>query len=102
MTFFDDTMSSVIGGPDKEISKQNAKAVEIFLNFTMIVERHFADDKNILCRIHRSFVKHMKKYYSDPKISSRNIEFITTNIKQYEILIRETVYDYYNLLSFPD
>lgn len=27
MSFVDDTLSSVFGGPDKEISKQNAKAV---------------------------------------------------------------------------
>lgn len=37
MTFVDDTISSVFGGPDKEISKQNAKAVENFLNFTLTI-----------------------------------------------------------------
>lgn len=43
MSFVDDTLSSVFGGPDKEISKQNVKAVENFLNFTLIIEKHMTD-----------------------------------------------------------
>jgi hypothetical protein len=102
MSFVDDTLSSVFGGPDKEISKQNAKAVENFLTFSMIIEKHFADDKCILYRIQKVFISYMSRFYSDPKIASRDIEAMTNQIKQYFILIRETVFDFYNLASFTD
>lgn len=61
-----------------------------------------ADEKNILSKIQKTYINYMKRFYSDPKVSSRNIEFLTNNIKQYLILIRETVYDFYNLMSFTD
>jgi hypothetical protein len=44
----------------------------------------------------------MKKFYSDPTVASRDIEAMTNQIKQYLILMRETVFDYYNLSSFTD
>jgi hypothetical protein len=102
MSFVDDTLSSVFGGPDMEISKRNAKAVENFLTFSMIIEKHFADDKCILYRIQKVFISYMSRFYSDPKIASRDIEVMTNQIKQYLILIRDTVFDYYNLGSFTD
>lgn len=102
MSFVDDTLSSVFGGPDKEISKQNAKAVENFLNFSVIIEKHFSDEKNILCKLQRVFISYMKRFYSDPQIASRDIEAMTNQIKQFLILMRETVFDYYNLVSFDD
>ena len=44
----------------------------------------------------------MSRFYSDPKIASRDIEAMTNQIKQFLILMRETVFDYYNLASFTD
>lgn len=61
-----------------------------------------ADDKNILNRLQKVFISYMKRFYSDPKIASRDIESMTTQIKQYLVLMRETVFDYYNLISFDD
>ncbi len=44
----------------------------------------------------------MGRFYSDPKIASRDIESMTNQIKQYLVLMRETIFDYYNLISFDD
>lgn len=44
----------------------------------------------------------MSRFYSDPKVASRDIEVMTNQIKQFLILMRETVFDYYNLSSFTD
>lgn len=68
----------------------------------MIIEKHFADDKCILYRIQKVFISYMSRFYSDPKIASRDIEAMTNQIKQFLILMRETVFDYYNLASFTD
>ncbi len=68
----------------------------------MIIEKHFADDKNILCRLQKVFINYMTKFYSDPKVASRDIESMTNQIKQYLVLLRETVFDFYNLVSFTD
>lgn len=44
----------------------------------------------------------MKRFYSDPQVASRDIEAMTNQIKQFLILMRETVFDFYNLASFTD
>lgn len=72
------------------------------MNFSMTIEKHMNDDKCILARLQRVFISFMKKFYSDPQIASREIEAMTNQIKQYLILMRETVFDYYNLGSFTD
>ena len=68
----------------------------------MTIEKHFADEKCILYRIQKVFISYMSRFYSDPKIASRDIEAMTNQIKQFLILMRETVFDYYNLASFTD
>jgi hypothetical protein len=54
----------------------------------MILEKHFADNENMLCKIQKTFINYMKKIYSDPKIACRDIEGLTNNIKQFLILMR--------------
>ncbi len=68
----------------------------------MVIEKHFTDDKCILSRLQKVFISYMNRFYSDPKIASRDIEVMTNQIKQFLILMRETVFDYYNLASFAD
>lgn len=39
----------------------------------MILEKHFADNDNMLSKIQKCFISHIKKIYSDPKVASRDI-----------------------------
>lgn len=68
----------------------------------MIIEKHFADTQCILFRLQKVFISYMKRFYSDPLLASRDIEVMTNQIKQFLILMRETVFDFYNLASFTD
>jgi hypothetical protein len=61
-----------------------------------------SDEKNILCQIQKAFINFVGKFYSDPKIASRDIENLTLNVKQYLVLLREAIFDYYNIGSFVD
>ena len=101
MSFVDDTISSVLGN-EREISKQTAKDLEVFLKFSMILERHMADISCMLGRIKRLFIVYVEKTYRDPIATSQNIGNFVDNIKQFLMILKEAVIDYYNLNTYAE
>lgn len=101
ISLIDDTISSVMGN-EKEISKQAARDLEIFLKFSMILERHLGDVDCMLGRIKRLFLVYMEKTYRDTIAASLKIGDYIDNVKQFLVVLREAVVDYYNLPSFSD
>lgn len=87
MSFVDDTLSSVFGC-EKEISRENAKDLEHFLKFTMILERHLNDPLSILCQMRRVFASYLEKHYSDPVQTSLRMADLTDSVRQFLVLFR--------------
>lgn len=65
ISLLDDTISSVMGA-DREVTQQSAHDLEVFLKFSMLLERHLGDVGCMLGRVKRLFVLYMEKTYRDP------------------------------------
>jgi len=89
-------------GVEKEISKKNAKELEVFLKFTMVLENHLNDVSCTLGRIQRLFILYIEKTYRNVSKADKNIGHFVDNVKQYLLLIRESVIDYYSLEIFRE
>jgi hypothetical protein len=68
----------------------------------MILERHLGDIDCMLGRIKRLFVVYMEKAFRDPVATSLKIGDFIDNVKQFLVVLREAVIDYYNLGSFAE
>lgn len=66
----------------------------------MLLERHLGDVGCMLGRVKRLFVLYMEKTYRDPEASSVRMGDFTDDIKQFLVVLREAVVDYYSLGSF--
>ena len=66
----------------------------------MILERHLGDVGCMLGRIKRLFIVYMEKTYRDPLSASLKMGDFTDNVKQFLVLLREAVVDYYSLACF--
>jgi len=66
----------------------------------MILERHLSDINCMLGRIKRLFTVFIEKNYRDPVSTGCHIDELVDNIKQFIMILKESVYDYYHLSSF--
>ncbi len=89
-------------GSDREVTQQSARDLEVFLKFSMLLERHLGDVGCMLGRIKRLFVLYMEKTYRNPTAASERMGDFTDDIKQFLVVLREAVVDYYGLGSFGD
>ena len=98
-------MASFVGegsaiGQEKEISKQTAKDLEVFIKFSMILEKHLGDENCMLGRIMRLFIIFIEMNFNDAITASKNIQSLVDNVKQFLVILKEAVIGYYNLNSF--
>jgi hypothetical protein len=89
-------------GADREISRQAARDIELFLKFSMILERHLGDSDCILARIRQVYLLHFEEAYRDAEKTSLRAGDFVDDVKQFLVLLREAVFDYYNLGSFAE
>lgn len=54
----------------------------------------------MLGRIKRLFIVFVEKNYRDPVTTGCHIDELVDNIKQFIMVLKEAVYDYYHLSSF--
>lgn len=59
----DDTMTSLFKGEEQEVSKLNAYSLEVFIKFTVMLERHLTDPENKVCQIVQAFYSSMYRTY---------------------------------------
>ena len=102
MTFVDDTMSSMFRGQEKEISKQSAQSLQVFIMFTVILEKHLTDPENKINHVISAFYHHLYRNFKKQFINSVDMEYLTNNIKVFLVLLREMVEDFYNTRSFAE
>jgi hypothetical protein len=96
ISLIDDTISSVMG-TEREITRQSARDLEIFLKLSMMLERHLGDVGCILGRIKRLFIVYIEKTFRDTAAASLRMGDFTDNVKQFLVILREAVVDYYSL-----
>ena len=61
---------------EKDISKETAFELEIFLKFSTILERHLADTSCILGCIKKQFVDFFEQHYRDSASASKQLDYI--------------------------
>lgn len=101
ISFVDDTLSSVIG-TDLSISKQHAHDLELFLRFSTILERHLGDKGCVLGRVKFAFISYVEGAFGDAEQAGEHIEDLVDSVKQFLVILREGVIDYYQLESLED
>lgn len=102
MSFVDDTISSLFRSEAKEISKQNAVGLEVFVHFTMLMENHFSNERSIISHIKRCFVSSIQKEFSNIKVTGKVMEDLINSIKQFLVILKEVVIDYYYIDSWAE
>lgn len=68
----------------------------------MVLEKHLGDINCMLGRIKRLFIVYIEKTFRDVIATSQRIEYFIDDIKQFLIILRESVIDYYNLSAFSE
>ena len=68
----------------------------------MILERHLGDTDCMLGRIKRLFILFVEKTYRDPAAASLKIGDFIDDVKQFLVVLREAVIDYYCLSAFGE
>lgn len=68
----------------------------------MILERHLGDVGCMLGRIKRLFIVYIEKTYRDTLAASLRMGDFTDNVKQFLVILREAVIDYYGLAAFAE
>jgi hypothetical protein len=68
----------------------------------MILERHLSDQDCILARIRRLFLSHFEETYRDTEYAGLRAGDFVDDVKQFLVLLRESVFDFYNLASFAE
>ncbi len=63
MSFVDDTMTTLFRGHEKEISKRSAYALEVFIKFSLILEKHLTAKEHIICLLIENFTGFIYKKY---------------------------------------
>ena len=101
MSFVDDTLSSVFGA-EREISKQMANNLEIFLKFSMTLEKHFNNPDCMLHHIKKKFIEFVCLNYSDPMTTAQKMGQFVDSVNQFMVILKEAVVDYYYLTSFGE
>ena len=102
MNMVDDTMSTMFGDQDKEISRNNAKALETFIMFTVMLEKHLKDPGNKIYHVIQTFYGYLYRNYKKEFINSVEMENLTNSIKIFLVLLRDTVEDFYHTRTFID
>ena len=72
----------------------------MFVNFTLVLESHFKNPKNIICLIRDCFVNSIIKTYSQVKMNDEVMEVLTNNIKQFLVILKGVVFYYYKIHTF--
>jgi len=85
---------------EKDVSKETAFELELFLKFSNILERHLADTSCVLGRIKKVFVDFFEQNYRDSAAASKKLDYIIESVQQFLELLRDAVMDYYNLATF--
>ena len=101
MSFVDDTLSSVFGA-EREISKQMANNLEVFLKFSMILEKHLNDPDSMLYHLKKKFMDHICLSHADSAATAQRMPHFVDSINQFMAIFKESVIDYYYLPSFAE
>jgi hypothetical protein len=109
-----DTVATIFKGEEREVRKLNANALELFIKFTVMLERHLSDPDHQICAIIHSFKETtFRSFKSKPKepenkklprklsgmseILVFELEKLINDVKQFITLLSRTVYNYYNI-----
>jgi hypothetical protein len=101
MSCVDDTLSSVFGS-EREVSRQAARDLEMFLKFSMILERQLGEPKCVLAQIKKKFVDYIVRNFSDYSNAAAKMSELIDSVNQLIKILKEAVIDYYNLNSFAE
>jgi hypothetical protein len=72
------------------------------MKFSNILEIHLNDAACVLGRIKAEFIKVMGRKYSDPVAASVVLGDFVDDVKQFLLLMKQGVVDYYGLGSFAE
>ena len=76
----------------------------MFIRFTNMLERHLKDIFCILGGIQRYFIEYIQKTYQEVKnmheAACKAIKDLVNDVTQYLELLKESIFDYYNLKVF--
>lgn len=72
------------------------------MKFSNILEIHLNDPTCVLGRVKIEFIKVMARKYNEPVVASGALGDFVDDIKQFLLLIKQGVVDYYGLASFAE
>ena len=72
------------------------------MKFSNILEIHLNDYNHILGKVKYQYIKLIIKKYSDVQQASRRIEDFVDDIKQFLLILKLSIIDFYNLYSFAE
>ncbi len=72
------------------------------MKFSNILEIHLNDATCVLGRIKAEFIKVMARKYSDAEVASAALGDFVDDVKQFLLLMKQGVVDYYGLASFAE
>lgn len=68
----------------------------------MIVEKHFNHPESVFYLIKRRFIEFVVQNYHDPQATAARMPEFIDSINQFMIILKEAIFDYYNLNSFGE
>lgn len=72
------------------------------MKFSNILEIHLNDSSYVLGRIKSEFIKVISRKYNDPEAASAALGDFVDDVKQFLLLMKQGVVDYYGLGSFAE
>ena len=79
-----------------------ANNLEIFLKFSMMLEKHFNNPDCMFFHIRRKFIDFVCLYYTDTIITPQIMAHFVDSINQFMVILKEAIIDYYHLTSFGE
>lgn len=68
----------------------------------MIIEKHFNQPDCMFYHLKRKFIDFVCHSYYDPKVTAGKMGEFVDSINQFMMIIREAIFDYYNLNMFGE
>jgi hypothetical protein len=86
--------------PTVEITKSTTHELEVFMKFSNIIEIHLNDMSCVLGRVKAEFIRLMTRRYGDAERASEALGDLVDDVKQFLLILKQTVVDFYSLGSF--
>jgi hypothetical protein len=84
-----------------QITKSTAHELEVFMKFSNILEIHLKNNSDCaLGRVKGEFIKIMTRKYGNAETASGALNDLVDDVKQFLLILKQAVVDYYALPSF--